>query len=153
MQQVMQAIPVVNRLLSCKYDAARQVKQIELGDRLLRTLRALEDARDRASLVTHQEKLRESHGKRLGEKPNETWVYESPEKELAYTQGIIQIMSKYVELVLPRIYAGEIDGSPDAEGKLNTILDLDKPLTLGERQCIDWFMEYADQTSQQEGEQ
>lgn len=153
MQQVMQAIPVLNRLLSCKYDAVRQVKQIELGDRLLRTLRALEDARDRASLVTHQEKLRESYGKKTGEKPNEIWVYDTPEKELAYTQGIIQIMSKDVDLVLPRIYSNEIDGTPDADGKLATIIDLDKPLTLGERQCIDWFIEYPDGTEAKDGEE
>lgn len=143
--EIIAAIPVLQRLLACRYDVRRQALQIDLASRLMKTLRELELARENAALPTHQDKLREAHGKKEGSPPNEIWRYESPEKERAYIAGIMLVTTQAVDLVVPRIFAHEIDGTIDPKtSAVVTIFDIEKPLTLAERQNIDWLIEYEE---------
>jgi hypothetical protein len=143
--EIIAAIPVLQRVLACRYDVRRQDLQIDLASRLMKMLRELEIARENSALPTHQDKLRESFGKKEGSPPNEIWRYESPEKERAYIAGIMQVTTQPVALVVPRIFAHEIDGTIDPKtSAVVTIFDIEKPLTLAERERIDWLLEYEE---------
>lgn len=137
LEDLLNAEPTINRLLSATYDPARQRDQIDLSRRLMLLGRGINAAREDSGVTAIREKLLREHGKKDGER----WYFEDEKKQRLFNEGMRAVLGADHTIDAPFISGFEIDGDSVWPG----ILQPTPPLSAGERAAIDFLLTYADE--------
>lgn len=136
LEDLLNAEPTINRLLSAPFEPARQRDQIEVSRRLMLIARGINTAREDSGLTAIREKLFREHGK----KENDRWYFEDEKKQRLFNDGMRAVLSAEHTIDAPSIVDIDIDGIDDAPG----VLQPNPPLSAGERTSIDFLITYPD---------
>jgi hypothetical protein len=136
LEDLLNAEPTINRLLTAAYEPARQRDQIDLSKRLMLVLKGINNAREDSGMAAIREKLLREHGKKDGER----WYFEDAQKQRQYNEGMREVLSADHTIDAPFIADLEIDGHGDAPG----FLQPSPALSAGERAAIDFLLTYPD---------
>lgn len=136
LEDLLNAEPTINRLLTAPYDPTRQRDQIDLSKRLMLLLRGINAAREDSGLAAIREKLFREHGKKEGER----WYFEDEKKQRLFNEGMRAVLSEDHTIDAPFIADLEIDG----DGLTPAFLQPTPPLSAGERAAIDFLLTYPD---------
>jgi hypothetical protein len=136
LEELLNAEPTINRLLTAPYEPARQRDQIDLSRRLMLVLRGINAAREDSGLAAIREKLFREHGKKDGDR----WYFEDAQKQRAFNEGMREVLGAEHTIDAPFIADLEIDGADGAPG----FLQPNPPLSAGERAAIDFLLTYPD---------